>query len=91
MNWILIRHQADLLNEAERQQALWSLSDHRGLPALVALIDELRRSALGVGSDLTHADHPGTLAHCAGAISALDELEARLQAAIVTPPESPAA
>ena len=84
--WTELRHKADGLAGEQMERDIWSMAEHPGMPALVALINDVRFARLAAGTSAAAASDHGTLAHCMGAVDAIDELERRLQSFIEPPP-----
>jgi len=78
--WRTLRARADALPGAQVERDIWSLSDDPRFPAVVALLADVRYGRLVQGSSVTTAGDHGTMAHCMGAVDAIDEVERRLQA-----------
>lgn len=85
--WTELRQQADALSGAEIERNVWSLGADPRFPSLLALIADVRTTRLLHGSGVTTASDHGVLAHCMGAVDAIDELERRLQTMLEPPAE----
>lgn len=84
--WTGLRQQADVLNGQEIERNVWSLAEDPRFPSLLALLADVRVTRLAFGSGISSASDHGALAHCMGAVDAIDELERRLQS-MIEPPE----
>ena len=84
--WTQLQHAADLLPGEKIPRDIWALGEHPSMPALLALLNDVRFARMAQGaSGATAADH-GILAHCMGAVDAIDEIQRRLESMIEPPP-----
>jgi len=77
--WTQLRRLADSMSGAQIERDVWSLSEDARFPALLAVMDDVRKDRLTQGSAVNVAGDHGALAHCMGAIDAIDELQRRLE------------
>lgn len=82
MNLKDLQTAADQLRGENVSRDIWALANDPRFPAVLALLDDVRKTRLAQGSAVDAAGNHGILAHSMGAVDAVDEIKLRIQTMI---------
>jgi len=87
MNFKDLQMAADQLPGEHVARDIWALASDPRFPAVVALLDDVRKTRLAQGCGAAESNNHGVLAHAMGSVDAVDEIKARIQTLIEPPAE----